>query len=337
MNRVKAKPKMRNVIRLSEIGEFPLIARLVRALPAEEGIIVGPGDDCAVVECDGATLLLTCDAAIEGIHFRRQWAGAAAIGWKSGAAALSDIAAMGGRPRFMLITLACPPDEDVAFLEALYHGLSAAAAHCGAVIVGGDTTRSPSGVMVDIAVVGEAVGPRILRRTGARPGDLLAVTGRPGQAAAALSALQRSLDPGELAQAHFHPLPRILEGQWFAAHDGVHAMIDLSDGLLQDAGHLAEAAWMGVDVDPDRIPVSDAMRHALESAGEDPAAVALSGGEDYELIIAVEPADFKTIQTDFQERFELPLTVVGNFTSEWQGARVRGIAPKKAGYDHFKG
>jgi len=328
---------MRNVTRLSEIGEFPLIARLVRALPTEDGVTVGPGDDCAVVECDGATLLLTCDAAIEGIHFRREWAGAEAIGWKSGAAALSDIAAMGGRPRFMLITLACPPEEDVAFLEALYHGLAAVAARCGAVIVGGDTARSPSGVMVDIMIVGEAAGPRILRRTGARPGNLLAVTGRPGQSAAALIALQRGMDPGELAQAHFHPVPRILEGQWLAAREGVHAMIDLSDGLLQDAGHLAEAAWMAVDVDPDRIPISDAMRRLVEAAGEDPAAVALAGGEDYELILAVDPADFDAMQGAFQDRFEVPLTAVGNFTAEWQGARVRGAAPEKAGYDHFKG
>lgn len=328
---------MRNVTRLCEIGEFPLIARLVRALPTEDGVTVGPGDDCAVVECDGAPLLLTCDAAIEGIHFCREWTGAEAIGWKSGAAALSDIAAMGGRPRFMLITLACPADEDIAFIEALYHGLAAVAAHCGAVIVGGDTTRSPSGVMVDIMVVGEAAGPRILRRTGARPGNLLAITGRPGQSAAARIALQRGIDPGELAQAHFHPVPRILEGQWLAAREGVHAMIDLSDGLLQDAGHLAEAAWMGVDIDPDRIPISDAMRGLVEAAGEDPAAVALAGGEDYELILAVDPADFDAMQAAFQDRFEAPLTVVGNFTAEWQGARVRGAVPKKAGYDHFKG
>lgn len=328
--------KARDMARLSEIGEFSLIARLLRDVPTGEGVIVGPGDDCAVVDCGGAPLLLTCDASIEGIHFRREWADAEAIGWKAAASAISDIAAMGGRPRFMLITLASPPDEDVAFLEGLYRGLAAAAAHCGAAIVGGDTTRSPSGVMLDIMVTGEAAGPRLLRRSGARAGDLLAVTGHPGQAAAALLALQRGMDPGELARAHFHPIPRIAEGQWLAAQPGVHAMLDLSDGLLQDAGHIANTVCMGVDIAPEKIPLSAAMRRLLASMDEEAAIVAASGGEDYELIVAVEPAGFGAMQAAFQERFDLPLNAVGQFTSAWQGVRIQGETPARAGFNHFE-
>jgi thiamine-monophosphate kinase len=321
---------------LSALGEFGLIERFTRLLSAHPDVVVGVGDDCAVLRCGGSHWLVSCDASLEGVHFRRESAAPEAIGWKAMASALSDIAAMGGKARFALVTLACPPDTDVAWLDALFQGLSAAAASCGAVIVGGDTTRSASGVVLDVTVIGEPLGGRWLTRAGARAGDAVAVTGYPGRSAAGLLALEYSHDAPVLIEAHLHPVPRFAEGQWLAEQTGAHALIDMSDGLLQDAGHVAEAAGLGLDIDPGRLPMARELEKARAWLPGDPAALILGGGEDYELIVALERDAAPALCAEFERRFGLPLTIVGTF-EEAGGVRVGGRGYDAAGFDHFKG
>lgn len=321
---------------LRSLGEFGLIERVTRVLQAPECSVVGIGDDCAVVRVGERILLATCDASIEDVHFSRAYATAEDIGWKAAATALSDIAAMGGRPLFLLTTLACPEDASVAFVEGLYRGLQAATAQSGGGIVGGDTTRSNQGYVIDVTVIGEPAGDRYLLRDGARDGDLLAVTGWPGRSSAGLLALQLGVEAPELTEAHLRPVPRMAEGQWLAARPEAHALIDVSDGLLQDAGHLAERSGVGVDVSPDALPVAAALTEACVALGPAPDSFILAGGEDYELAVALDPAGAATVCRAFEEQFGLPLTLVGTFGQGWTGVRLAGEDLQEGGYDHFR-
>ena len=317
------------------LGEFGLIRRLTEDLPGHPAVLAGVGDDCAVLKAGGQSMLVSCDAALEGVHFRRDLATPKAIGWKAATAALSDIAAMGGRPRFMLVTLACPTETELPFLDGLYAGLRGAAEHYETVIVGGDTTESHSGLILDVTVIGESAGGRILLRSGARPGDVAVVTGGPGRSAAGLMALHSGADAPELVAAHLHPQARFTEGQWLAARREVHALIDSSDGLLQDAGHLADASGIGLDVDPDKVPLAPELAAYAAGLGIDPLELALAGGEDYELIAALDGPSAASLIDAFQNRFELPMTAVGVFTADFAGVRIAGECVDKTGYDHF--
>jgi len=324
------------VATLRELGEFGLIKRLAAALPANDAGVTGIGDDCAIVRIGGQLLLVSCDASLENIHFSRNLAPPEAIGWKACASAFSDIAAMGGQPRFALVTLACPTDTDLAFLDRLYRGMERAAAYCGAVIVGGDTAKSPSGLLIDVMVIGEPSNERYLLRRGAQAGDALAVTGWPGRAAAGLKALETGIDAADLIEAHLHPIPRIREGQWFAERPEAHAMIDLSDGLAQDAGHLAEAAALGIDLTPDALPLAPALATYQNQLGVNALDMMLAGGEDYELAVALDAGAAPKLCESFVKQFPIPLTVVGRFTTAWTGVRIAGKFPKATGYDHFR-
>ncbi len=326
-------PRMRV---LGDIGEFGLIDRIARILPvAPDAVLQGIGDDCAVLRMGGQTLLVSCDTAVGEVHFSEAFAPPEDIGWKAAAAALSDIAAMGGRARFVLVALACPKDTRVDFVEAIYRGLARAVEQSGAAVVGGDTTQCPSGVMLGLTVIGEPVGGRVLLRSGARCGDALAVTGAPGRSAGGLAALKNDVALPGLIQAHLRPTPRLAEGQWLAERAAVHAMIDLSDGLLQDAAHVAAASGLGVDVDPARAPVPGDLVQSRRILGVDPLELALAGGEDYELIVAIEAASAADLCEEFARRFDLPLTVAGEFTDAFEGVRVGGERPNATGYAHF--
>ncbi len=320
---------------LSELGEFGLIERMTRTLRRGGDVVEGVGDDCAVLRMGDRLLLATCDASIEDVHFRRLWAGPRDIGWKAAASAISDIAAMGGEARFVLAALSCPKETGVGFIEDLCAGLVEAVESCGAVLVGGDTTCSPGLIGIDVTVLGEAPGGRYLTRAGARPGDLVAVTGWPGQSAAGLMALDQGIDAPVLIQAHLRPVPRLREGRWLASHPCVHAMIDVSDGLLRDLGHIAERSRVGINVDSDLVPLSPALNGFDSTLCEPLECLALSGGEDYELAIAVAPEEAKEVCRAFQDGFGLPLTVVGRVVDGWQGIKLDGEEPGPRGFDHF--
>lgn len=258
------------------VREFTLIERLRARLPAI-------GDDCAVVEGpDGGVLLLCADAAVAGVHADLALVGVDDMGWKAMASALSDIAAMGGRPAHALVTVSGPlGDVDV---DLLYDGLLAAADAYGCEVVGGDLTAGPV-LVVSVAVTGTVDGPPVMR-SGARPGDTLLVTGPLGSAAAGLQLLKagRAGEAPDLELAHRRPRPRVAEGE-VARRAGATAMIDISDGLASDLLHLADASGVGVVVE--HVPVAV----GVARYGDDPQSAALGGGEDYELLFsAPDPA-----------------------------------------------
>lgn len=321
---------------LREIGEFGLIDRLRRLIPSAPAVLEGIGDDCAVVRTGDRLLLLSCDLFIEDVHFRRRTAQPADIGWKAATSSLSDIAAMGGAPLFCLVGLACPDDCDVALVEGIYAGLTDAAGEAGAVIVGGDTTRSARGIVLDVTVVGEVIHGRYLARRGAQAGDLLVVTGSTGLSAAGLWALEHGHSAPALAQAHFRPHARIAEGQWLAACEAVQAMLDVSDGVAQDAGHLAEAMSLGVDIRLEQVPIDPELDRFCARHKLDPHAFTLAGGEDYELLFALRTDDPERCLDEFQRQFPVPPHIIGRFTGEWQGVRADGQPVVRGGFDHFR-
>jgi len=321
---------------LHDIGEFGLIRRLTGRLRRHPMDLEGIGDDAAVFRFGSSVLLFSSDASIEGVHFDFGLATPLDIGWKVAAAAWSDIAAMGGRPVTALVSMALPADLSVEVADDLFRGICDMTEGVGASIGGGDTTRSQQGVVIDLAVIGEAPEGRYLCRSGVQPGDIIAVTGWPGRSAAGLRALQSQVNAQNLIEAHLHPAPRFEAGMWLARCAEVHAMMDLSDGLLQDTGHMGKQSRLHIEIAPEAIPMHPEIELFSTQLGIDPRQVALSGGEDFELICAVAPDAFDTLRSAFESQFELLLSAVGVARPGVPGASAVGHPSNAAGYDHFR-
>jgi thiamine-monophosphate kinase len=337
-------------VRVGDLGELGLIRRIRASADAgAAGVRTGIGDDTAVLEPTASRLLLaTTDLLIEHVHFRRSTAAPADIGWKALAVNISDIAAMGGVPRWALVGLAVPEDTDPAEVDQLYAGMREAGAPHGVAVVGGDTSAAPGGMMIAVTLLGEHAGtPRL--RSGARPGDVVAVTGALGRSTAGLRLLEAGSSGGgtippaaakALVQAHRRPVPRVREGQWLGGQPAVHGMLDLSDGLATDLGHLCRESGVGGVVRVDRIPIGDDVRQAARALGEDALAWAVSGGEDYELLVSLEPGAAKEVCRGLEATTGTPLTIVGEITRA-DGDPVfvdeRGaVVPVGHGYEHFR-
>lgn len=306
-----ASTSRRKSQKLSDLGEDQIISAITRSLSSGEKVIVGPGDDCAVV--DGGNprewTLLKTDAVVESVHFlpgedpRR-------VGWKALCRAISDIGAMGGRPDFCLITLSASPETEMASLLALYTGLRKAAKQFGVDIVGGELARSPGPLFCSIALTGSVSRSRCVLRSGGRPGDLLYVTGRLGG----------SYHSGR----HLDFTPRVVEGQWLAGEFPLHAMMDLSDGLGTDLPRLARASQCSYAVDLARVPCTKGV--SVERA--------LSDGEDFELLFAIAPRQKPMLEAGWKKRFpRLPLTCIGTLQSLLAQPTKKGVIPR--GFDHF--
>ena len=272
---------------VSELGEFGLIERLTRIVGAEGSpdLIVGPGDDAAVWRVGNEYLIATTDAMIEGVHFLPERARWQDVGWKALTANLSDIAAMGGTPLFALVTLALPPETPAETMDALYRGLGESAREYGVIVAGGDVVRAPQ-ISVTVALMGRAAQgdgePLLLRRSAARPGDVIAVTGTLGDSTAGLRRLQAGTPADDpIVRRHTRPVPRIEAGR-AAAEAGVRCGIDVSDGLLQDVGHVCEMSNAGAVLRAADLPLSDGLRAAFP---DDALELACTGGEDYELLL----------------------------------------------------
>ena len=319
---------------LRGLGEFGLIRALTADLKSGGNVQHGIGDDCAVVAFGGKSMLLTCDASLEGVHFKRDWGVPEDLGWKAAVSALSDIAAMGGRANFVMVTLALPEELELAFVEALYRGIRDAVESAGAIIVGGDTSASHSGIVMDLTVVGEVVG-RPMLRSGAQPGDVIAMSGAIGERSAGLHALLHDVEAPELIREYLHPLPRLAEGQWLQAQPGVKAMMDVSDGLLPDARHIAESSGVGIDLWTDWLPASARLEEFWRGQGLDCGAQRLRSGEEYELLVVLDSVEAGAICEAFEKKFELPLTVIGECDDGHEGVRVDGEESDEKGYEHF--
>jgi thiamine-monophosphate kinase len=279
---------------LSEIGEFGLIARLQKQLATRRGVRLGIGDDCAVLDVLH-TPIITMDALVEGVHFRRDWTTPRALGRKSMAVNISDLAASGARPVAAFVSLAVSQNDTVEWIESLYMGFEDMAHQFDFTIAGGDTVKSLGGTMISVALIGEVLneqrGP--ILRSGAQIGDVLLVSGTLGDSAAGLAALlaEKPENFGKVLLRHHEPTPRLqlmrelLESNPHA----IHAALDISDGLVGDAAHMAKKSGVSIEIDADKLPLSAACRDAAKSLEQDEIKWALTGGEDYELLLAVAP------------------------------------------------
>jgi thiamine-monophosphate kinase len=321
----------RSRARASAPGEFELIDLFTRALPlAGRGVVLGPGDDAAVLRpAAGEDLVVTVDAVVEGVHFDGR-STPADVGWKALAVNLSDLAAMGARPVAALVALGLPRGTPAARVRGVARGLGACARRFGTAVVGGNVTRADV-LSLTVTVLGAVAEDRALLRDGARPGDVVAVTGTLGDAALGLA---RGAAPA-LARRQRRPTPRLEAGLALAGL--VRAAIDVSDGLVQDLGHLCRASGVGARIGVVDLPLSAAYRRAASRLA-DPYAAALAGGEDYELVVAVAPASLPAARKAAAQA-GVVLSPIGRFV-RGRGVRVVGIhgedlaAP--AGHDHLR-
>lgn len=328
----------------SELGagaEADLIRRFIRAVGRSEGegVVLGWGDDAAVLELrQGERLVVSTDVAVEEVHFRRAWLTWETVGWRATAAALSDLAAMAARPVGLLLSVALPPEMEGSVLEELGAGVGACLRSHGGALVGGDLSRSPGPVVVDAVAVGAASAP--VSRSGGRAGDALWVTGELGAAAAAVSDWSSGLEPDPAARRAFErPAPRIREARWLAERAEVHALIDLSDGLAADAGHLAAASRLAALIEVGAVPRAPVLREWADDGAA--LARAVGGGEDFELLVAAPDAGLAELSRAFRREFDLPLSRVGRLEDgsgvRWLDEEGRGVPAPGRGWDHFRG
>lgn len=302
--------------------EFDHIRAIAHRLGAAAPVL---GNDCAYVEAGAALLALSTDLSVEGVHFRREWLTLEEIGWRAAAGSLSDLAAAGAEPIGLLAAVAAPVPLAAEDLTQMMAGVGAAVVSAGGQVLGGDLSRGDL-LTIAITVIGRA--PRRIGRGGARPGDGIWVTGELGGARAALAAWLCGRSPGAQARERFaHPVARVAEGQWLARH-GVRAMMDVSDGLGGDAGHLAAASGVAIRISLDRLPVAGPVAAAAHAANEPPAVFAARGGEDYELLVAMPP--------EFEPAGGFPLTRIG-VAQAGSGVSfdLGGSDLALSGYDHF--
>jgi thiamine-monophosphate kinase len=312
-------------------GEFEIIALFTHALPrAGRGVVVGPGDDAAVLRPPpGEELVVTVDAVVEGVHFDDR-STPADVGWKALAVNLSDLAAMGARPFAALVALGLPRNLGIPVVRGLARGLGACARQHRIAVVGGNVTRAGA-LSLTVTVLGTLPEGRAVLRSGARAGDLVAVTGTLGDAALGLAPGA----PAALARRQRRPTPRVRAGLALAGH--VRAAIDVSDGLVQDLGHLCTASGVGARIGAADLPLSPAYRRAARGLA-DPFGPALAGGEDYELVVAIPPALLPAARRA-AGRARTPLAVIGRFV---RGAGVRVVGPRgerippPPGHDHLR-
>jgi thiamine-monophosphate kinase len=337
---------------VADLTERELVARIQRHLPpAPAWLLVGIGDDAAVVEPErNRAEVLTVDALVEGIHFDRAFVPPDAIGHRALAVNLSDLAAMGAAPRLALLSMALPPALSVDDFDAIAGGIAALAAQHRVHVVGGNLTRSPGPLVIDVTVSGTVKRRQALTRGGARPGDELYVSGTIGAAAAGLARLREvtshksqaassaRLETSDLRleTSYLRPEPRIRLGLMLARNRAASGCIDLSDGLADGAHRIAEASGVGVVIDAGALPIEQAARAWFEARGEDPIRCALTGGDDYELLFSVRPRTGRRLR-EVERHGGVALTRIGRCT-DGGGVLLQcgtDTSPVPQGYSHF--
>lgn len=311
-------------MKIDDIGEFGLIERLKNLMPSSPAVIVGAGDDAAVLVSPkkDRNVLLSCDTVVEGIHFA-SGTEPGRVGRKAVAAALSDIAAMGGIARAALVSISLPPGTDLSYVEGIYRGIAGLAGEYGVGVAGGDTVRSLSGISITVSVIGEVEESCLALRSGAKIDDAILVTGWLG---------------GASMGKHLDFEPRMKEARFLVENFNVHSMIDISDGLASDLMKVADASGVGVRLLEKRIPFSPSIAGLPPGEGLERA---LNEGEEFELLLTMERMESRKARALFDERFPIPLTRIGDVTDirgpivvQRKDGSFRSVEP--GGYDHFK-
>ncbi len=317
-------------MKLSELGEFGLIGEISRSFSAPEGVR-GIGDDCAVIpQRGGVDTLVSSDMLVEGSHFLLEDIGPYRLGWKSAAVNLSDIAAMGGRPMASFLAFALPEDFSVELAREFMRGYRDISLEFNCPLLGGDTTSAPDRMSICVTVLGECPHGAARLRSYAREGDLVCVSGPLGDSAAGLriilDGIGRDAAAEALVERHYLPTPRVDEGLALSATPGVHAMMDISDGVGSDLRHILEASGVGAEIDMAALPFSAELKTVCAGQGWDPAELALCGGEDYELLFTLTP--------EAERSLCLPHFVIGRITSG-SGIVWKGSQRDYLGFRHF--
>ena len=333
---------------LKDIGEFGLIRRIDDLLKREgvhaRGVAVGIGDDTASFKTKpGYEILVTCDCVVQGRHFLLPHISFLDLGRRSMMLNISDIGAMGGHPLYALISLGLKNETLVSDIEDMYRGFLSEMKPFGASIIGGNLTLSGDGIFVDITLIGEVEEGRAVRRSGAKPGDVILVTGYPGHSAAGLQLLVQSLAPLDhpLVKAYNTPSHRAREGRAVALTQGATAMIDTSDGFLGDLGHICDESRVGALLFQEKFPVSEDLREAAKTLNKEPHEFFLGDSDDYQLIITCSARESHRIRSAIAVTYDGPVTEVGRVTEPEKGVRVllsdgseQALSPK--GWDHFR-
>jgi len=338
---------------LSKLGEFGLISRFQSHLKYRSSqVIQGIGDDCAILSLNnGNYQVLTTDALVETVHFNLKTHTPEQLGWKTMAVNISDIAAMGGRPKFAVLSLGIPKSVPVDFLDRFYKGINQASQKYKVALVGGDTVASPKHLFINLALLGETQEKKVFTRSGARPGDLIFVTGTLGDSALGLKILKsarkkwKGLETHKkrLTQRHLKPEPRVETASWLAkSQSKVTSMIDISDGLTQDLGHILEAGKVGAELWQEQIPISKPLSKYSLINGLSALQLALAGGEDYELLFTLAPEDVNNLDIEFITKVDQPVTQIGVIATK-KGIRLISkngrskTLQRPMGFNHFKG
>ena len=333
---------------LKDVGEFALIHRIDALLKREgvqaPGVTLGIGDDTASFRSrPGFEILVTCDCVVEGRHFLLPHISFRDLGSRSMMLNISDIGAMGGHPLYALISLGLKNETLVKDIEDLYRGFLSELKPFGASIIGGNLTKSGNGIFIDITLIGEVEEGRAVRRSGARPGDVILVTGYPGHSAAGLQLLLQSLarEDHPLVRAYNKPSHRAREGRAVARTLSATAMIDTSDGFLGDLGHICEESRVGALLFQEKFPISDELKKAAKTLNKEPHEFFLGDSDDYQLIITCPATALHRIRSAVAATYDGPLTEVGRVTEPEKGIRLlladgseRPISAK--GWDHFR-
>ena len=320
---------MSESVALAAGREFDLIRAFFQDANVPDDLLLAPGDDCVVL-ANG--IALSTDLSMEGVHFRRDWISLEDIGYRAAMAALSDLAAVAARPVGMLVSIAAPADraEDTI---TIMRGARAAAGESAAALLGGDLTRAPGALAIDVVVVGHTMQP--IARSGAQVGDAVWVTGELGGAATAVDDWLHGRTPeAAAAKAYARPVARTAAARWLAEHARPSAMLDISDGLAGDVAHIAAASNVGIVLDIHALPL-----HPAAAARPDGHILALGGGEDYELCFTTNMKDMTEVTRGFAQRFGCRLTRVGEVVDD-SGVLLREngmLRPARGGFQHFQG
>jgi thiamine-monophosphate kinase len=331
---------------ISSLSERALIARLhAHVPPSPDWVSLGIGDDAAVLVPErGCHDVVTTDALVEGVHFRRDWSSPQDIGHKALAVNVSDLAAMGATPRAVLLSLALPPDLPIDDFDGIVSGFLALAATMRLPLVGGNITRSPGPLMLDVTAMGVVRPRRVMKRSTARPGDRIFVTGALGAAAAGLAMLEANapVSPEDGAQdecllAYRRPTPRLRTGTVIANNRVATSCMDLSDGLADAVRQVTEASGCGADIDASAVPVHAGARAWAQAHAADPVTFAAAGGDDYELLFTVSPRRTRRFLKAMAQAGNIPATDIGVCTKGTDVVLVRdGVRePLAGGFSHF--